>query len=76
MADDALWDSLVKRSDSTFKATQRISTFFRQFAQSELEYGKKLMASTIMMSKDGGQSLIPQEDIVHQSDAGAGRVFF
>ena len=76
MADDVVWDSLVKRSDATLKSTQRISAFFRQFAQAENEYGKKLMSSTIMMSKDGGQSLIPQDDIVHQWDAGAAVPFF
>ncbi len=76
MADEVVWDALVKRSDATFKSTQRIIAFFRQFAQAESDYGKKLIASTIMMSKDGGQSLIPQEDIVHQCDAGTGVAFF
>ncbi len=71
-----MWDSLVKRSDATFKSAQRIGAFFRQFAVTEAEYGKRLMSSTIMVAKDGGQTLIPQEDVVHQCDAGAARQRF
>jgi hypothetical protein len=45
--------------------------FFRSFAQRELEYGQKLIqSSNLAPSKEGG-SLVSQEDVVHQFDAGS-----
>ncbi len=45
--------------------------FFRTFAQREAEYGHKLSQSSNLAPSKDNSSLVAQEDVVHQFDAGS-----